>query len=329
MTDPFALGTFSHAGDAPWPGVVRGGQVLRLAALLPDAPAELAALFADWPAWEERIHGALAVPPAAGWIAEDALRIHLPYRPENLFGAGANYRKHVIDLIVDKGAGGVAHLDREARRAHAVEVMDRRAATGKPFVFVAPRSAVAGSHDVLVVPYDLTMPDWELELAAVIGRPTRRVPPERALSHVAGYTIANDLTARELVDRPDIPQMGMDWMASKSAPGFKVLGPYITPSRFVPDPQQLHLRLSLNGEVKQDEGTDDMIFPVARIIAFISDFLELQPGDVVMTGSPSGNGTHYNRFLRDGDVMTGEILGLVGKQVTPCRIEVPSEAADG
>ena len=133
--------------------------------------------------------------------------------------------------------------------------------------------------------------------------------------------IANDITARELVARPDVPQMGMDWMACKGAPGFKILGPYITPAKFVPDPQKLHIRLSLNDKVMQDEGTNDMIFDTAKIIAFISNYVQLHPGDAILTGSPSGNGTHYGRFLRDGDVMKGEIDGLVGAQVVRCIAE--------
>jgi len=327
MAALYALGTFSSAAENPWPGIVRDGQVLPLSTLIEGAPGGLSEVMEDWQHWGQKIDATMTAAPSDGWQSEADLRIRLPYKPENLFGAGANYRKHVIDLIVDKGAGNMGHLNPEERRAHATELMDRRAATGKPFVFIAPRSAIGGSHDDLVLPYDIVEPDWELELAVVIGKTARRVPREQALDHVAGYTIVNDVTARELVDRPDVPQMGMDWMAAKAPPGFKVLGPYITPARFVADPQTLHIRLSLNGEVKQDEGTEDMIFPVARIIEFISSHVTLHPGDVIMTGSPSGNGTHYNRFLRDGDVMTGEILGLVGKQVTPCRLEPASASS--
>lgn len=329
MTEIYAFGTFSNDGGQEWPGVCLNGEVLPLKDLIEDAPGSLAVMLGAWGGWEERVHRAMQFPPVAGWVAEQALSIHLPYRPDSIFGSGANYRKHVIDLIVDHGAGGVAHLDTEARRKHGVELMDRRAATGKPYVFLVPRSAVGGSHEPLVLPYDMEQPDWELELAVVIGKTTRRVSRKDALGHVAGYTIVNDITARELVDRPDIPQMGMDWLASKSAMGFKVTGPYITPARFVPDPQKLHIRLSLNGEVRQDEGTDDMIFSVARLIEFISAYVQLNPGDLIMTGSPSGNGTHYNRFLRDGDVMKGEILGLAGAQMTPCRLEAQSPIGTG
>lgn len=321
MPAVYALGTFSVRGGDAWPGVVCNGSVAPLIELLDEAPADLLALFQDWPHWSSLIETAMESADVASWRPEEGLTVHLPYRPENLIGAGANYRRHVIELIVDKGAGGVKHLNKEERLAHGIELMDRRAREGKPFAFVALRSALAGPFDELVVPHDQREPDWEIEMAVVIGKPCRRVSRENALEHVAGYTIANDITARELVDRPDIPQMGMDWLSSKCAPGFKIIGPYITPARFVADPQKLHLRLKLNGETMQDEGTDDMIFGVARLIEFMSAHAQLEAGDIIMTGSPSGNGTHYNRFLRDGDVMEAGCDGLLGVQRTLCRLE--------
>jgi 2,4-diketo-3-deoxy-L-fuconate hydrolase len=323
MTAPYALGTFSEAGGVRWPGLIRDGKVLPLTSTLANVPEDLGRIFADWEVWGGRIDAAIADAPTHGWKSESDLVAHLPYKPENLFCAGANYRKHVIDLIVDQAPRPGESTDKEERRKAATAMMDRRAAQGKPFVFVGVRSAIAGPDEPLVVPYDHTEPDWELEMAVVIGKPARRVSRAGALSHVAGYTIANDITARELVARPDVPQMGMDWMACKGAPGFKILGPYITPARFVPNPQELHIRLSLNDTVMQDEGTNDMIFDTAKIISFISDYVQLHPGDVILTGSPSGNGTHYRRFLRDGDVMKGEIDGLVGVQVVHCIAEQP------
>ena len=327
MPDIYALGTFT-AGDGPqFPGVVQAGRVLPLAGLVPGAPNSLAGVFADWSRWAPVIDAAMESAPAVGWHDEAALVAQLPFMPDNLLGAGANYRKHVIELIVDSGAGGVEHLDREARLAYGAEEMDRRAASGKPFVWVGLRSSIAGPARPLVLPHDVRQTDWEFELTVVIGKAARRVSAANALDYVAGYTMANDVTARELVMRPDLKNLGMDWMACKGAPGFKIIGPYITPARFVPDPQRLHIRLSLNGAVMQDEGTDDMIFDVAQIVEFVSAHAQLLPGDMIMTGSPSGNGTHYNRFLRDGDEMRGEIDGLVGVQVVRCRAEQPATAA--
>lgn len=321
MSQIYALGTFARGAEGDFAGVVRDGQVMPLQNLVPGAPASLADVFGDWGRWGDAVDAAMANPPTSGWLREADLTAKLPYKPESLYGAGANYRRHVIELIVDKGAGGVQHMSPEERRRHAEEIMDKRAASGKPFVWVAARSTFGGPDQPLVLPYDTSEPDWELELAVVIGKPARRVKRQDALQYVAGYLIANDITSRELVDRPDIPQMGMDWMACKGGPGFKVLGPYITPARFVADPQALHIRLSLNGQVMQDEGTDDMIFSVTRLIEFVSAHTLLHPGDILMTGSPSGNGTHYNRFLRDGDEMVGEIDGLVGAQRVRCAAE--------
>ena len=324
MTDMYALGTFTE-GDGPrFAGVVQSGRVLPLADLLGDAPADLGAVFRDWPRWGAAIDAAMASPPADGWRDEATLVAHLPFMPDNLLGAGANYRKHVIELIVDSGAGGLQHLSKEERRAYGEKEMDERAASGMPFVWVGLRSSIAGPARPFKVPHDVTQPDWEFELAVVMGRRARRVSRDEAIDYVAGYTMANDITSRELVSRKDLKNLGMDWMACKGSPGYKVIGPYVTPARFVPDPQKLHIRLSVNGQVMQDEGTDDMIFGVSRIVEWVSAHCELQPGDIIMTGSPSGNGTHYDRYLQDGDEMRGEIDGLVGAQVVRCVAEQPA-----
>jgi 2-keto-4-pentenoate hydratase/2-oxohepta-3-ene-1,7-dioic acid hydratase in catechol pathway len=112
----------------------------------------------------------------------------------------------------------------------------------------------------------------------------------------------------------------MDFALSKGAPSFLPLGPYLVPAAFVRDPQRLRLTLKLNGQIMQDEETSDMIFDVARLIEYISGSVELQPGDVICTGSPAGNGMHYGRFIQHGDVLEGTITGL-GTQRTPCVLE--------
>lgn len=226
----------------------------------------------------------------------------------------------MIDLIVDHAAGIDARMPKEERRAHAERVMDHRAAHGKPFVFQKLAAAVTGPLDTVVLPFDAREPDWELELAVVIGKPTRRVGREHALDYVAGYTIANDLTNREMLARPDVPAMGMDWLAGKSAPTFLPLGPYLVPAQFVADPQDLQITMKLNGKTMQDEFTADMIFPVARLIEYVSTQAQLMPGDVILTGSPAGNGTHYGRFIQPGDVLELTITGL-GVQRNPCVAE--------
>jgi 2,4-didehydro-3-deoxy-L-rhamnonate hydrolase len=332
----FRLGSFSTAGGPVFAGLVLGEQVYAVRGLVP-LERELAlhlhgtdSVLGLLERWDENFLALQAIAdtlvtltePSAPAVAAplSTLRVHAPLAPRQIFQAGANYHKHVVDLIVDGAVARDPAVNREQVRANAEEMMRKRAQSGKPFVFMGLASSINGPYDPIVVPFDVQQPDWELELAAVIGRPTRRVSRTDALMHVAGYTVANDITARERVMRPDVPQMGMDWMASKGAPTFLPIGPFITPAAFVDDPQQLRITLALNGQVMQDESTSDMIFSVAKLIEFISEQVELLPGDLVLTGSPSGNGTHYNRFIRDGDVLQGEITGL-GALRNPCIAE--------
>lgn len=240
--------------------------------------------------------------------------------PRQVFCAGANYRKHVIDLIVDRGVTTDDNLSREERRAQAAKMMDERAAHGAPFVLSKPPSAITGPYDPVILPTHAAQPDWELELAAIIGKPCRHVDRDRALDYVAGYTIVNDVTNRELVFRKDAAAMGADWLAAKGAPSYLPMGPYLVPTAFIDDPQNLQITLKLNGELMQNESTADMVFDVARIIEFLSGHVQLWPGDLIATGSPAGNGTHYNRFLKPGDMIEGSITGL-GTQRNPCITE--------
>ena len=132
---------------------------------------------------------------------------------------------------------------------------------------------------------------------------------------MAGYTIVNDVTTRDLVFRRDMPEIGTDWFRAKNAPGFLPAGPWLVPAEFVPEHPTITLRL--NGEVMQDESTKDMIFDVATLVAAASRTVPLLPGDLVLTGSPAGNGLHHGRLLRAGDVMEGTITAL-GTQRIRC-----------
>jgi 2,4-didehydro-3-deoxy-L-rhamnonate hydrolase len=341
---PFQLASVSDGRGEPWPALVVGDQAIALTALASLYPLHGRALrgagsmLAVLESWDtafpaiEAMHASLERASLVGersaqtqashaLVPLSKLQIHAPIQaPRQIFCSGANYRKHVIDLIIDQDSPENAGMDREQRRAYATQLMDRRAASGKPFVFNKCVSTITGPFDAIVLPRGSKQPDWELELGVVIGRPARRVPRSEALNHVAGYVIVNDVTERTLVVRPDIPQLGMDWLSSKNSPTFLPMGPYLTPAPFVADPQDLHITLKLNGEIKQDESTADMIFDVPRLIEFISMTVQLLPGDLICTGSPSGNGTHYNRFLRHGDVVEGSISGL-GMQRNVCVAE--------
>jgi 2-keto-4-pentenoate hydratase/2-oxohepta-3-ene-1,7-dioic acid hydratase in catechol pathway len=275
--------------------------------------------------WEEELPRlrALAADPANGpagdWQPLETLRVHAPVEPRQIFQSGANYRQHVIDLEIAHRSPDDPRTEAEAR-AEIAAIMDRRAAEDLPYVFIGLPTTVAGPYDDVVLPAWAAKPDWELELTAVIGRPAYRVSADEALEHIAGYTIANDLTDRATVFRRDMPAIGTDWLRSKNAPGFTPLGPWLVPAESVGDPGDLQVSLTLNGDTMQDESTKDMIFDVARMVSYASRTAQLLPGDLVLTGSPAGNGMHWGRLLRDGDVMEGTITGL-GTQRTRCVAE--------
>ncbi len=236
--------------------------------------------------------------------------------PGQVFQSGANYKTHVVQLIVaaaaDKGDADPAKTRREA-----TALMQQRADHGTPYVFIGLPSAVCGPRDDVLLPDIGQQHDWELELGVVIGTEACRVSRDEALGHVAGYTIVNDLTTRDRVFRPDMPGLGTDWLAGKNSPTFLPLGPWLVPAQFVPDPMDLRITLMLNGETMQDETTADMIFGIAELIAHVSSITPLRPGDLLLTGSPAGNGAHYGRYLRPGDVMESAITGL-GDQRNRC-----------
>ena len=316
----YALGRFRGSGGDDFCGVVIGTDVVPLAALHPTATS-IEDLLSAWPA-SEKLLGAAVDETVAGrrWAAlarpADALTPLAPYVPGQVFQSGANYKTHVVQLIVaaaaDKGDADPAKTRREA-----TALMQQRADHGTPYVFIGLPSAVCGPRDDVLLPDIGQQHDWELELGVVIGTEACRVSRDEALGHVAGYTIVNDLTTRDRVFRPDMPGLGTDWLAGKNSPTFLPLGPWLVPAQFVPDPMDLRITLMLNGETMQDETTADMIFGIAELIAHVSSITPLRPGDLLLTGSPAGNGAHYGRYLRPGDVMESAITGL-GVQRNRC-----------
>ncbi|MBT2443116.1 fumarylacetoacetate hydrolase family protein [Streptomyces sp. ISL-36] len=325
---PFALATLSPLSalsalsDPEGPAfpalVTPDAQVLDLRIALGDAQLTVRSLLEKWEAALPQLR-ALAGENRPDHRPLADFHVQAPVEPRQVFQSGANYRQHVIDLHVAHRAPDDDRSEEE-RRAEAAEIMDRRAAEDLPYVFIGLPSSLTGPYDDVVLPSWAEKPDWELELAAVIGRPAHQVSVEEAWECVAGYTIANDLTDRATVFRRDMPQIGTDWLRSKNAPGFTPLGPWIVPAESIADPGDLRLTLKLNGETMQDESTKDMIFDVARVVAYASRTARLLPGDLVLTGSPAGNGMHWGRLLRDGDVMDGAIAGL-GAQRNRCVAE--------
>jgi len=255
----------------------------------------------------------------------EALQLHAPVRSRNIICSGANYFKHVVDIVVAQVRPETEGMTAEQRREFGIRKMTERRLHGTPYFFIKANSSMIGPYDSVMLPPDVSTMDWELELGVVIGKRARFVKRENALQYVAGYMVVNDLTVRERVNRNDMQEMGMDWVGAKCAPTALPTGPYLVPAEFVGDPQQLHISLRHNGRLMQDEGTDDMIFSCAQLIETLSKFMVLQPGDLICTGSPSGNGIHYGVLLKPGDVMEGCISGpleSLGTQRNACMAEV-------
>lgn len=318
---PFALGRFRAGNAPPFLGLVIGSAVARVDRFLPGAE-RLGDLLTEWDSNVALLAEAADAlrgdsDPARLEVAQiDRLSVLAPVEPRQIFQSGANYRTHVVDLIVAR-AREQGDADLDAVRQHAEEAMESRALHDQPYVFIGLPSALCGPYDDVQLPDTGAQHDWELELAAVIGAETYRVARDETLSRVAGYLIVNDLTTRDRVYRPDMPGIGSDWLASKNAPTFLPAGPFVVPAAFVEDPQQLQITLRVNGETMQDESSSGMIFDVERLVEYTSTVAKMWPGDLLLTGSPRGNGAHHGRYLAEGDVIEGTITGL-GTQRNRC-----------
>ncbi len=211
--------------------------------------------------------------------------------PRKVVCAGVNYRRHIREM------GGAVPGE-----------------GWTPFFFLKPpTTTVIGPTDaILIRSPQAARYDWEAELAVVIGIGGRDIAAADALAHVAGYCVANDVTARGYHKRLTVPADAFiyDWFAAKSIDSSLPLGPGITPAFQIPDPQDLRLRLWVNGELQQEESTADMICPVADLISAASEVVTLEPGDVIATGTPSGVGAGRGLHLRHGDLVRTAIDGL-------------------
>ena len=215
-----------------------------------------------------------------------------PFVPRNIYFAGANYKDHVEEM--------------KARMEVPVEINPKVLGQKPWFSLKATGGTVVGPGAAVARPQGSPMLDWELELAVVIGRRCNNVPVDRAYEAIAGYTIANDLSAREHIGREGVPissPFKWDWIGQKTFDGSCPLGPAITPHRFVGDPMNLSMKLWVNGELMQDSNTSQMIFDIAEQISHLSSRVTLMPGDLILTGTPAGVGMGRNRFLQPGDTV--------------------------
>jgi 2-keto-4-pentenoate hydratase/2-oxohepta-3-ene-1,7-dioic acid hydratase in catechol pathway len=180
----------------------------------------------------------------------------------------------------------------------------------EPILFNKAASCICGPNDDVITPRDSRHMDWECEIAFVVGRRARYVDEKDALSYIAGYTICNDVSERKF----QMKRNGQ-WVKGKSAETFGPLGPWLVTTDEIKDPQNLALSLKVNGEIRQNGSTSTMIFSIPKLLAYVTEFMVLEPGDVVTTGTPPGVGSAMKppQYLKPGDVMELSIEGL-GRQ---------------
>jgi 2-keto-4-pentenoate hydratase/2-oxohepta-3-ene-1,7-dioic acid hydratase in catechol pathway len=312
---PFRLGMFARDGATPFAafvfdeGVVHIERAARACGQMMPAPS-LRALLDDWErnfAALQRLAAALRADDftLAPLLAEKDLRTLPPIAPAGrLFYAAANYRAHVAGMA--KTFSNTLPPVPNAQAAY-----DDKSKL-KPYLFLKA-CAPTGANDDIVLPEGDHRIDWEAELAVIIGRPGQGIAPERAMDHVAGFMTTNDVSCRDQTFRADRPSIRTDWFGGKSFDSFAPMGPYFVPRAFVSDHANLAIKLWVNGEIKQDGNSRDMIFTTEEQIAYAARAVTLMPGDIFVTGTPSGTGQERLEFLKAGDVVETEIEGC-GRQ---------------
>jgi 2-keto-4-pentenoate hydratase/2-oxohepta-3-ene-1,7-dioic acid hydratase in catechol pathway len=294
----FKLASYRHR-SGPRTGIIVGDKFFDAADTLDDPRyATMPGALAQHGRLSKAVSKWLAATPAARRSGKSLSSVKLlpPVpAPSAIFCAGANYTDHVEEM---------------ARVLGIPPEPDPHAAGLKPWHFIKTSGTLVAPGAEVVLPAFSEKVDWEVELVAVIGTPARNVSVELALNYVAGYTIGNDLSARDHVFRPQVPLQSpfrFDWVSQKSWEGSCPIGPWIVPAAEIGDPQRLNLRLLVNGEVRQDSNTSKMVFSTAEQIAQLSTRITLQPGDLILTGTPAGVGMAWKQFIKAGDVVVAEI----------------------
>lgn len=288
-----ALATVEHAGQAV-ACLEQDGRFHPLARLaeragLTGVPASIASLFNDWPRSQHQLAQMAAQVGADTALPADAVRVLAPLQfPGKILCAGANYYDHLAEM----GMPGAKKADQRLF-----------------FFMKPPRNAIVGPGATVHMPIATQAFDWEVELAVVIGKTARNVPVASALSHVAAYTVAIDFSARDHNRAPETFYK-LDWVAGKAHDTCCPIGPRLVTADAIANPQDIGLKLAVNGILKQDGRSTDMIFSIAEQIAKLSRIMTLDPGDVVLTGTPAGVGAPKSTFLKVGDKVDATIDGI-------------------
>jgi 2-keto-4-pentenoate hydratase/2-oxohepta-3-ene-1,7-dioic acid hydratase in catechol pathway len=286
----WSLATFAQ-GDQAVAALEVDGLAYRLAPSLArvglTGQDSVAGLFTDWERALAALNAAATQVQASDLIPASPRLAPLLY-PGKILCAGANYFDHLAEM-------GMPGAKKEDQRLF--------------FFMKPPRNAVVGEGDTVHMPIHTQAFDWEVELALVIGKTARNVSVEQALSHVAAYTVAIDFSARDHNRAPETFYK-LDWVAGKGHDTCCPMGPRLIPASQFGDPQQAALKLAVNGALKQNGHAKDMIFSVAEQIATASRIMTLDPGDVLLTGTPAGVGAPHKTFLSVGDRVDAEIEGI-------------------
>ena len=210
-----------------------------------------------------------------------------PFQPTTIFGTASNYHEHAAEMNTILAAKP----------------------DSSPYVFIKATTSVIGTGANVILPPETEKLDWEVELGVVIGKSARRVKQADALDYIAGYTVVNDISARDLNRRSDYP-FKHDWFRGKSWDTFCPMGPVFVPKSCIEDTHNVKLSLHLNGKQMQDGNTSELIWNVFEQIEYLSSILTLRPGDLIMTGTPAGVGKGIGLFLKDGDVLESGAAGI-------------------
>jgi 2-keto-4-pentenoate hydratase/2-oxohepta-3-ene-1,7-dioic acid hydratase in catechol pathway len=306
MNDGYRLLSYRDERGDPEAGVLIGDRVHAAASLLGDiaGASSVIGLLKVWDKAHPRLHAAAKAGEGGGRPLKELDLLAPILYPGALFCAGANYWDHLEEMaeIAKRTTGKAPSMVKGA----------------EPWFFMKTAAGSIVGHDAKVrLPGFSKQVDWEAEIGIVIARATRNISADRALDAVAGYLIVNDLSARDLMKREGTPFI-YDWVGQKCFEDAAPMGPWLTPAAYVGDPNNLAIKLWVNGVLKQNSNSGRMVHGIAEQIAYLSRHVTLQPGDVIATGTPAGVGMPRGEFLKIGDEVKIEIEGcgtLVNRMV--------------
>ena len=295
----YRLVSYVGAGSQPAAGVLIGEHVYSPESLLGAGRLRDSSVLGMLRQWDE-VHPALdgaskSVDPAQGKPLASVKLLAPVLYPGALFCAGANYWDHLEEMaeIAKRTTGQAPNMTKGA----------------EPWFFMKTTAgSIIGTDTPARLPSFSKQVDWEAEVGVVIGRKTRNITEERAMEAVAGFVIVNDLSARDLMKREGTPFI-YDWIGQKCFEDGAPMGPWFTPAAYVDNPQDMSIKLWVNGVLKQNSSTARLVHNMAEQVAYLSRHVTLQPGDIIATGTPAGVGMPRGEFLKVGDEVKIEVAG--------------------